>query len=581
MTNNEKTQPRNTKSLKHKLAGLLRGIFSPSSMMLVMPLALLVPNIALCFTEFNSVWAKLCNVALPLGVYLLLMSLSRKVGHSILWFIPLMVFCAFQIVLLYLYGESIIAVDMFLNVATTNFGEATELLGNLKIAIATVLIVYLPCIIRGIVLTVKHKRASERSVRITRRLGLGSLAAGLAFLACAYIFAPGYRISRELFPYNILDNLVTAVQRGVESSHYSDTSRNFSYRARSEHPADSTEVYVVVIGETSRADNWQLFGYERETNPRLSRRRGLIAMPRTLSEINTTHKSVPMLMSYLHSENFGDSVAHTRSVFEAFNTAGYSTVFISNQRRNGSYIDFYGEEAARHIFLTDNGPMRPDLDMIAELNKAIAEAKTKKVFIVLHTYGSHFEYRKRYPADMAHFRPEKNTEASFMNRPQLINAYDNTIRYTDLMLDSVITNLERLGAPAAMLYVSDHGEDIFDDARGRFLHASPVATYWQLHVPFVIWTSEAYRREYPGVVKAMEQNAAKNVSSSRTLFHTLMDISGLRTPYYEPSSSLASPAYCEPARRYLNDYNESVPLDRSGLRPSDLDQLRHHGLSAQ
>ena len=108
---------------------------------------------------------------------------------------------------------------------------------------------------------------------------------------------------------------------------------------------------MVVIGETARAANWQLFGYGRETNPRLSRRSGLIAMPHTLSEINTTHKSVPMLLSYLDSENFGDSVAHTRSFFEAFNGAGYSTAFISNQRRNGSYIEFYGDEAQKHIFL--------------------------------------------------------------------------------------------------------------------------------------------------------------------------------------------------------------------------------------
>ena len=104
---------------------------------------LIVPNIALCFTEPLPLVAKVANVLLPLGCYYLIMTLSRNCG-KMLWILFLFVFFgAFQIVLLYLFGQSIIAVDMFLNLATTNSSEAMELLDNLLPALVTIVILYM------------------------------------------------------------------------------------------------------------------------------------------------------------------------------------------------------------------------------------------------------------------------------------------------------------------------------------------------------------------------------------------------------------------------------------------------------
>ena len=124
-------------------------ISNPAVWAWIVPILMIIPNIGLTITESNSFLAKITNLILPFGIYLLLCTLSRRIGRAILWMIPLMVFAAFQIVLLFLYGESIIAIDMFLNVMTTNFTEATELLANLKSAIATVLIIYIPPIAAG------------------------------------------------------------------------------------------------------------------------------------------------------------------------------------------------------------------------------------------------------------------------------------------------------------------------------------------------------------------------------------------------------------------------------------------------
>lgn len=554
-------------------------IFNPVFWMWATPLLLIIPNICLCITEYNSVWAKITNVALPLGLYGLLMSLSRKIGRSILLFFPIMFFGAFQIVLLFLYGESIIAIDMYVNVLTTSVSEATELLGNLLNAIFTVIIIYVPTITFGIYLKVKHRYVESAPRRQLLRCSAIVTGIGVVFLILATIFANKFSARRELFPYNVIENLGTAIYRTNESMHYHTTSNDFDYGAVSTRDKDEKEIYVVVIGETSRADNWQLFGYDRPTNPLLSVRDNLYTFDKVLSEINTTHKAVPMLLSYLTPENFGDSVAHTRSIFQAYNALGYRTAFLSNQRRNHSYIDYYGEEAQYHKFISENGGPQRDFNLIRPMCEIIEGTNNNKIFIMLHTYGSHFEYRKRYPTEYSYFTPDSNSDASNKNRRQLVNAYDNTIRYTDAMLDSIISTLDNLNVSAAMVYLSDHGEDIFDDERGRFLHSSPTPTYYQIHVPMIIWLSDEYRAAHPEAEVAITANRHKNIASTSSLFHTLLDLTGVRSPYYDASYSLLSPQFTERPRRYLNDYNESVPLDESGIRAEDILIFKQNNIS--
>lgn len=106
----------------------------------------------------------------------------------------------------------------------------------------------------------------------------------------------------------------------------------------------------MVVGETSRALNWQLYGYERETNPLLVQQSGLVAFPKVLTESNTTHKSVPMLLSDVTACSY-DSIYHRKGIITAFKEAGFRTAFFSNQRFNHSFIDFFGREADTFDFI--------------------------------------------------------------------------------------------------------------------------------------------------------------------------------------------------------------------------------------
>lgn len=564
-----------------KLSDKSHNIFSPAILAWVFPILLIIPNIALAITELDPFLVKATDIVLPLGVYYGLMALSVKVPRTVLWCLPLMVLAAFQIVLLYLYGESIIAIDMFINVVTSNPKEISELLGNLLIAIFTVVVIYLPPIVWAVVAAVRKMALCPSALPALRRTGLTLSSAGFVLLATCFITVPKYDVTRDIFPVNVIYNMCQAVVRTADTANYSETSAGYDYHARSVHDAAMPEVYVMVIGETSRADNWQLFGYDRPTNPKLSRRDGLVTFPKTLSQSNTTHKSVPMLISPLDATSFGDSICLIKGIPAAFRQAGFSTAFISNQRRNHSFIDFFGETADSVVFIRDSIDDCSDMLLIDRLERFIASDSNAKKFIILHCYGSHFNYRERYTRDHARFLPDDASEASLSNRQALVNAYDNTIIFTDDLLARIIDSLDSLDVASAMIYTSDHGEDIFDDPRGRFLHASPTPTFRQLHVPYLIWTSDEYRSLFPEKVAAASANSNRQIASGSTMFDTILSLAGISSDKYRADRDLCSPDFRESPRLYLNDYNEAVPLGESGLRSYDIQKAKSENISIE
>lgn len=545
--------------------------------------ALLLPNIALCYTECLAPWACGVNVLLPLSLYMLFFSVAKRPGKMIWWAFIFVFFAAFQLVLLYLFGTGVIAVDMFLNLVTTNPGEAMELLDNLAPAVVGVFVVYLPLLILG---GVNIRRDSRLSVSFQQRVRHWAMqigAIGLFCLLASYLVVDDYRMRNQLYPVNICYNLYLAFERNAASENYREASRDFKFEARSEHSATAPEVYVMVVGETARAHNFSLYGYPRNTNPLLSKTPGIKAFPNVTTQSNTTHKSVPMLLSAASAEDF-ERLFHEKGILAAFKEAGFHTVFISNQLPNHSFIDFLGEQADEHYFLKKEDASQGnhyDEDLLQKLDEILpladasssAHYRYRKLFVVLHSYGSHFNYQERYPRSFAYFKPDSRSEAKSENRRDLLNAYDNTIRYTDYILHGIIERLQKWeGVQAktdgvynqptsAMLYTSDHGENIFDDNRKLFLHAAPKASDYELHVPFIIWTSDGFSKQYPDILKALGENRSKQVQSSLSAFHTMLGIGGIQTRYRLDEYSVASGKYHPTKLLYLDDHDEAIPQE--------------------
>lgn len=545
--------------------------------------ALLLPNIALCYTECLAPWACGVNVLLPLSLYMLFFSVAKRPGKMIWWAFIFVFFAAFQLVLLYLFGTGVIAVDMFLNLVTTNPGEAMELLDNLAPAVVGVFVVYLPLLILG---GVNIRRDSRLSVSFQQRVRHWAMqigAIGLFCLLASYLVVDGYRMRNQLYPVNVCYNLYLAFERNAASENYREASRDFKFDARSEHSATAPEVYVMVVGETARAHNFSLYGYPRNTNPLLSKTPGIKAFPNVTTQSNTTHKSVPMLLSAASAEDF-ERLFHEKGILAAFKEAGFHTVFISNQLPNHSFIDFLGEQADEHYFLKKEDASQGnhyDEDLLQKLDEILpladasssAHYRYRKLFVVLHSYGSHFNYQERYPRSFAYFKPDSRSEAKPENRRDLLNAYDNTIRYTDYILHGIIERLQKWEGvqtktdgvydqpTSAMLYTSDHGENIFDDERSLFLHAAPKASDYELHVPFIIWTSDGFSKQYPDILKALGENRSKQVQSSLSAFHTMLGIGGIQTRYRLDEYSVASGKYHPTKLLYLDDHDEAIPQE--------------------
>ena len=567
LNNANKTNRRRTVKTRSRFTTLLTVYFF---------VALIIPNCVLANTEPYSVWTVEALILMPLGFYMMWSVALRRSGVMIWLAFPFIFFCAFQIVLLYLFGNSIIATDMFTNLLTTNPGEAGELLGNIYPSVVLVCVIYLPLLWLA-AREIGHKRYITRTARMNIGLtGAALFAVGLLALWPAYHVSEERHVLRdEIFPLNIMYNLGLSGSEFRKSYNFHKTSEGFTYEAERTAEAPGREVYVYIIGEASRAMNWQLYGYGRETNPLLSGVGDLVVFRDVLTQSNTTHKSVPLILSSVATGEH-EELYRRKGLPALFNEAGFDTWFISNQSPQGAMIDHLAHDARHVIYIRSP---RHDMQLLDEMRKVLERSTSQKLLFVLHCYGSHFSYHQRYPREFAHFQPDNDVAIARQHRPMLVNAYDNSIRYTDYFLAQTIDYLRSLkGTSSALLYCADHGEDLIDDDRERFLHASPTTTAYQLYVASLAWFSEDYRTHFPEKAAAAEANETAP-ATTHALFHTMADMASIRGNYIDTGVSLVNADYDRTRpRRYLNDHNEAVPFRKTDLSAEDMKVFRKFGI---
>ena len=546
----------------------------------------LIPSVCLIFTEPFSFMGKVVLITFPFGLYIFLLSLSKNTGKVQLFLFPLLFLHAFQLVLFslrYLFGEAVIAVDMFLNLVTTNVSEASELLDNIWPAVVIVCLLYLPT---TAIAAVACKRkvylpSPFRKKMIISGVFLILISYGLTFTAINKNTAR-FTLHEDVYPANVIYNLGFAAQKWSRSEKYPESSRNFTFQARKDIHPQKREIYVLVVGEASRAGNWNLCGYERETNPYLSKTPGLVFFPDAITQSNTTHKSVPLILSAASAENY-DVIYTQKSILEAFKEAGFTTLFLSNQIPNRSFTDFFATQADyRHNIRTDGGENlithnHFDGDLLPIVRHYL-DSLPGNLFFVLHTYGSHFNYKERYPEIFSLYKPDNVANVKVENKVQLINAYDNSIRYTDNFLYTLIGMLRKQEVISALFYTPDHGEDMLDDRRKRFLHSSPNPTFYQLYIPMFIWFSENYQRDFPEKVGYAVQNKPKPVATN-AVFHMMLDVAFIQTPYLQPGLSLVSSDFQTRQRMYLNDHDKPIFFYNAGLKKADKQMIDKRKLS--
>jgi heptose-I-phosphate ethanolaminephosphotransferase len=332
---------------------------------------------------------------------------------------------------------------------------------------------------------------------------------------------------------------------------------------------EASEIYVVVIGETSRRRNWSLFGYPRATTPRLdAMRNDLVLFPRMTSNATNTILSLPLALTRAAPQTRSVAGAE-KSIVTLLGEAGFQTFWISNQERSGlesNPITRIASEAGHVSFAEDErgaaATPRYDSNLLPRLDRAIEGLPPgTKAAVFLHMEGSHFGYKERYPPAFDRF-PDDSTPPRRLTGPQrrLVNEYDNSIYFTDANLSAIIDRLARCGCRAGLIYFSDHGERLFDDGDADFGHGFPTVSRPEIDVPFLVWLSAEYRSAHPQMVERLEAHA-RSPAQLHALFETLVDLAQVSYDGRTAADSLFSDQWHPPAAlSVLNLEEKTVTL---------------------
>lgn len=309
-------------------------------------------------------------------------------------------------------------------------------------------------------------------------------------------------------------------------------------------PLGQRQVYVLVIGESSRRANWQLFGYDRPTNPELSKLANVVPLTRFITTWPESIAAIPMILTRRKPAMAWDAPFDEASVLRAMAEAGYETYWISNQQAIGEFdspVSMYAYEAQRVEWLNHSSWTAPgsyDGNLVQPLRDALA-ASNKDLFVVLHMMGSHVKYDYRYPPAFGRWQPTQvSPEGDGSRIERARDAYDNSILYTDHVLAQVIDTLKASGAVSALWYESDHGELIPTATCDKEGHG--VGTVPEYEIPALFWYSDGYARAFPQRVANLRAHADRRTLSADT-FESLIDMAGVTFPTHDESWSLFSP----------------------------------------
>ncbi len=302
---------------------------------------------------------------------------------------------------------------------------------------------------------------------------------------------------------------------------------------------------LLVVGETARADHFSINGYSRDTTPLIAQQ-NIINFPHVTSCGTETAVSVPCMMSNLTRQHYSDKKAkHQESVLDVLHHAGIDVFWRDNNSSCKGACDRVGYENIQQWDLPAlcNGRECYDQALLEGLTDKLHSMASMHKIIVLHQKGSHGpDYFNRYPDGQGIFTPECRTnQLQTCTTEEVVNAYDNSIRYTDFFLNASIQwlKLQTDHYNTAMIYLSDHGESLGENR--IYLHGMPymIAPDAQKQVPFFLWLSDGYALANKLDVKCLRKLSDKPISQDY-LFHSLLGMSNVETQVYKPELDITA-----------------------------------------
>jgi lipid A ethanolaminephosphotransferase len=478
-----------------------------------------------------------------------------------------MVFCIFNIVLtflafkyvlkpvlifLFLVSSSVayfmsqygvmIDTGMLRNFAETNATEVRDLL-SVKMAVYIVLLGVVPSLILWKT-TINYRRwhheLISKAVVTVACAGLIGVVAMANYQGLSSLFRNHHELRLMVVPSNYIgasvgylrEQVVSAQRPFVKIGEDAKRSTGWDLHTRK-------SLTVLVVGESARAENFGILGYDRDTTPQLQKEKGVIAFSDVHSCGTETAVSVPCMFSNMERKDYNASKAKNQEgMLDVLKHAGLNVVWRDNQsgcKGTCDRVTVQDVSKLKDPVLCANNECRDEI-LLQGLQQFIDNLDQDTV-LVLHQMGSHGpEYFKRYPKAFEKFTPVCESNAlNNCSRESIVNGYDNTLLYTDHVLASLIDILRsnQGKVDTAMLYMSDHGESLGE--YNLYLHGTPylLAPDQQKHVPMVAWFSEAYQRAFSLNANCLLQQ--RNVPLSQdNLFHSMLGLLQVNSTVYDP-----------------------------------------------
>jgi lipid A ethanolaminephosphotransferase len=435
---------------------------------------------------------------------------------------------------------------MVRNIVRTDVGEAGEYLsvtGLMRVALYG-------GVPAAVLLTLRFSRRPLARAAVVRCVLIAGAVLG-SLLALALVmkdFAPLMRAHKQMryliTPGNYLYSMtrvLTGTIRGEAPArtHLVGTDRHTASAAIADKPV----LFVMIVGETARGDNFSLNGYARDTNPRLSNL-DIVNFPDVTSCGTATEVSLPCMFSPFGRDRYDeDTTRNHDGLLNVLAHAGYRVLWRDNNSgcKGTCEGDGIALQTASQLSSVEC-PSGRCLDEVLLRNlNVVASTGAENVFLVLHQLGNHGPaYYQRYPPTFRRFTPTCDTvELRKCTQEQLVNTYDNAILYTDHLLGEVIAFLSERADQyrTAMLYVGDHGESLGEG--GVYLHGLPyaIAPHVQTHVPMLMWMSESFREDFKVNSQCIRAQATR-AASHDNVFHSIVGLLAIETSEYRADSDL-------------------------------------------
>lgn len=306
---------------------------------------------------------------------------------------------------------------------------------------------------------------------------------------------------------------------------------------------EEDNVFVLIIGESLNRNHMSLYGYHNTTSPKLTERNDLFVFKDVVSPYSNTINSV---LSFLTESNLVNkkNPEHSIDLFDIFSSAGFETYWLSNQAPYGIWenrVTSLAKKSNNYQFvnLSSNSSMEAtltasfDSKLFSPLTHVL-EFQANKKLIIIHLMGNHTSYKKRYPKHFSVYTGGSHKE-------QIIAEYDNSVLYNDYIVDSLFNLVQeyssRTNTIASAIYLSDHGENVYDEKDEVGHTYSSILPKANVEIPFIVWLSDDYISKYPNIINDLQMHINKPYVAD-DLFHSIIDLNKLTTPYFEDYRSL-------------------------------------------